>query len=65
MSEDNDVSQSHEFDPSDDVPYVPSWCYPNNHPPMCSCGHHDGYHNDKGQCLKKKECLCGGFEEWY
>jgi hypothetical protein len=31
--------------PSDDAPYVPSWCYTNG-PRMCPCGHHEGYHSD-------------------
>lgn len=46
--------------PADDSPYVPSWCYPDNNPRMCSCGHHEGYHGDDGTCVKRK-CGCNGF----
>lgn len=46
--------------PPEDGPYVPSWCYPGNKPKMCPCGHHEGYHNDKGECLRFCECLCPG-----
>lgn len=46
--------------PGDEAPYVPSWCYPNNAPPMCCCGHHDGYHNDAGECLLARKCRCVG-----
>ncbi len=46
--------------PSEEAPYVPSWCYPNNDPPMCACGHHDGYHNDAGACLLSHKCGCAG-----
>lgn len=46
--------------PPDDGPYVPSWCYPNNAPRMCPCGHHEGYHNDKGACLNAARCKCTG-----
>lgn len=45
--------------PSDDAPYVPSWCYPNG-PRMCPCGHHEGYHNDDGVCLQRHKCGCSG-----
>ena len=45
--------------PSDDAPYVPSWCYPNG-PRMCPCGHHEGYHNDAGVCLQRHKCKCAG-----
>lgn len=45
--------------PSDDAPYVPSWCYPNG-PRMCPCGHHEGYHNDAGVCLLRHQCKCAG-----
>lgn len=40
-------------------PYVPSWCYPKG-PKMCPCGHHEGYHNDRGACLLAHECRCAG-----
>lgn len=43
--------------PDDRCPYVPHWCYPNNAPRMCPCGHHEGYHNDAGKC---SQCACGG-----
>ena len=52
------VSDSYQG-PSDNAPYVPSWCYKNG-PKMCPCGHHEGYHNDQGQCLKAHECHCKG-----
>jgi hypothetical protein len=45
--------------PHDDSPYVPSWCYENAAPLMCSCGHHHGYHNDAG-C---NQCACKAFFE--
>lgn len=45
--------------PPDDGPYVPDWCYPND-PQMCPCGHHEGFHNDAGQCLRAAECHCPG-----
>jgi len=48
--------------PNDRSPYVPSWCYDNG-PKMCPCGHHEGYHNDNGKCLLKKECNCEGLPE--
>ena len=49
--------------PRDDAPYVPSWCYEDG-PRMCQCGHHEGYHNDAGQCLhahRFSKCGCAGF----
>lgn len=54
-----DISRSSKG-PPDDGPYVPSWCYPDNSPKMCSCGHHEGYHNDKGVCLLQHKCRCTG-----
>jgi hypothetical protein len=51
------VSDSHNG-AHDDAPYVPSWCYPNSAPKMCPCGHHEGYHNDKGECLQAGKCGC-------
>ena len=48
--------------PSDEAPYVPSWCYENG-PRMCKCGHHEGYHGDDGHCLMRRRCSCGGFTE--
>lgn len=45
--------------PPDDAPYVPSWCYRKG-PKMCSCGHHEGYHDDAGRCLKAGICGCKG-----
>lgn len=44
--------------PSDTAPYVPSWCYEKPRPYMCDCGHHEGYHNDAGECLMRHECGC-------
>lgn len=55
------VSDGHKGAP-DDGPYVPSWCYPNGNPKMCSCGHHEGYHNDKGECLRAGSCGCSGIQ---
>lgn len=46
--------------PGDEAPYVPSWCYPDNKPPMCDCGDHEGYHNDAGQCIRAHKCGCRG-----
>lgn len=46
--------------PPEDGPYVPSWCYPDNAPKMCPCGHHEGYHNDGGECLRAASCECSG-----
>lgn len=43
-----------------DQPYVPTWCYPNNSPRQCPCGHHEGFHNDKGECLQHATCGCKG-----
>jgi len=54
------VSESYQG-PSDDGPYVPSWCY-NNGPHMCPCGH-EGYHNDKGECILQHQCKCTGLPE--
>lgn len=46
--------------PNPRSPYVPEWCYPNNSPKICPCGHHEGYHNDNGECLLMGECGCKG-----
>lgn len=54
-----DISRSNRG-PGDDSPYVPSWCYPNNAPKVCPCGHHEGYHNDRGACLLTRKCGCEG-----
>lgn len=48
--------------PGADSPYVPSWCYEGGKPPMCSCGHHHGYHNDAGKCLQARWCRCAGYD---
>lgn len=53
------VSDSHPGAP-DGGPYVPTWCYPKGKPKMCPCGHHEGFHNDDGACLKAHECGCAG-----
>lgn len=45
--------------PKDGTPYVPSWLYENG-PKECPCGHHEGYHNDAGECVLEYECLCLG-----
>ena len=52
------VSDSYQGSP-DDGPYVPSWLYPRG-PKMCPCGHHEGFHNDKGACLLAHQCRCAG-----
>ena len=52
------TSDSHKGTP-DDAPYVPSWCYPKG-PRQCPCGHHEGYHNDTGACLRAHQCGCKG-----
>jgi hypothetical protein len=46
--------------PGPDSPYVPSWCYDPPGPRMCDCGHHEGYHNDSGECLQRLRCSCKG-----
>lgn len=56
------VSDSNEG-PGERSPYVPSWCYPNNAPRVCPCGHHEGYHADDRQCLLAAECECPGIPE--
>jgi hypothetical protein len=56
-----DISKSNPG-PPEESPYVPSWCYPNG-PKMCPCGHHEGYHNDKGECLLKHKCNCAGLPD--
>lgn len=53
------ISDSHKGTP-DWAPYVPTWCYPNNSPKMCPCGHHEGYHADNGECLHRTSCGCTG-----
>ena len=53
------VSDSHRGMP-DHGPYVPSWCYPAPGPRVCPCGHHEGYHDDKGRCLLAAACGCAG-----
>lgn len=45
--------------PGDLAPYCPEWCYENG-PKMCPCGHHEGFHNDAGECLRVAECGCRG-----
>ena len=45
--------------PPDDAPYVPAYLYKNG-PKVCSCGHHEGYHNDEGKCLLSHLCGCAG-----
>jgi hypothetical protein len=47
---------------SDDAPYVPSWCYSKG-PRMCPCGHHEGFHNDAGECVRSYECGCFGLPD--
>ena len=55
------VSESSEG-PPDDSPFVPSWCYPDNEPRMCFCGHHEGWHDDLGECAMIG-CKCPGMPE--
>ena len=57
------VSQSSRG-PSNDSPYVPSWCYKKG-PKMCPCGHHEGYHSDDGECLLTYKCNCSGLPPSY
>lgn len=52
------VSDSYRGPPAT-APYVPSWCYANG-PKQCPCGHHEGYHNDAGECLLRARCGCTG-----
>lgn len=52
------VSDSYQG-PSDEAPFVPSWCYAKG-PRMCPCGHHEGYHADEGWCLLTHKCGCQG-----
>lgn len=55
------VSESYQG-PDDDSPYVPAHCYSKG-PRMCPCGHHEGYHNDQGECLLRYKCACTGIPE--
>jgi hypothetical protein len=45
--------------PPNGGPYVPHYLYKNG-PKVCPCGHHEGYHNDRGQCIRARECHCAG-----
>lgn len=45
--------------PQDESPYVPSYCFKNG-PRFCPCGHHEGFHDDRGACLLKHRCKCSG-----
>src|SRR4051812_859516 len=31
-----------------------------NGPKMCPCGHHEGYHDDDGECMHRVDCGCQG-----
>ena len=56
-----EVSQS-SVGPSDETPYVPSWCYKGPRPYICTtceCG--ENYHNDAGECLRRTVCGCTGY----
>lgn len=57
-----EISRAHKG-PGNRSPYVPEWCYPNSNPKMCPCGHHEGYHNDAGICLLRRECNCQGLPD--
>lgn len=46
--------------PPDEGPYLPSWNYPGGKPNVCPCGHHEGFHNDGGECLNRHKCGCTG-----
>lgn len=46
--------------PPEGSPYVPSWCYEGGRPRVCSCGDHEGYHNDADVCLRQAQCGCKG-----
>lgn len=51
---------------ADRMPYVPSHNYPNGQPKICPCGHHEGYHDDRGECLHSKQfdkCGCPGLPD--
>lgn len=52
------VSESY-AGPPEGSPYVPDWLYKNG-PKMCPCGHHEGYHDDGGRCVRVAECSCTG-----
>lgn len=41
------------------APYIDRECYPDG-PNMCSCGHHEGYHNGRGTCMYGHICNCVG-----
>ena len=49
--------------PGEHCPYVPSRNYPNNAPRTCPCGHHEGFHNDTGECNQAKLCGCKGLPD--
>ena len=53
--------------PSDDAPYVPSWCYPNG-PRVCPCGHHARpMHPQWVRDLRdacEKNCIPFLFKQW-
>jgi hypothetical protein len=55
------ISQSSKG-PGNESPYAPPWCYKNG-PKMCPCGHHEGYHNDDGECLLSHKCGCKGIPD--
>ena len=53
--------------PSNESPYVPSWCYKGPRPHICTtCGCGENYHNDAGECLRRTVCGCTGYTgiEW-
>ena len=56
------ISDTHRG-PSRKAPYVPAWCYPNDAPLVCPCGHHEGYHNAGGACLHVATCGCAGLPD--
>ncbi len=47
---------------SNRTPYVPSWCFEGG-AKVCACGHHEGYHDNTGECLLTAECGCIGMNE--
>lgn len=59
----SDSMPDHMWKTEDEKPYVPAHNYPKGQPKMCPCGHHEGFHNDKGQCIHAQDydrCGCKG-----
>lgn len=45
--------------PPEGSPYIPAHVYPKG-PRACPCGHHEGYHDSNGACVRVNECGCTG-----